>query len=1232
MRIALDLQACQTASRHRGIGRYTLDLTGALLSGGQGVDYSIGLDGTYPREANEVMAALDGRLSRDKWSRYYYAGPTQPHGHPADCLRPAAEVLCMNHYAGLAPDIVHANSLFEGFVEHAGGVAGLAQVPGAISSVTVYDFIPLVFSEQYLDNASYRSWYQARLQALQRFDVMLCISEATRRDAMRLLGIPAERLAVIHAGVGSEFTAKALGAAERENLLKRFGISGRFVIYTGNGDFRKNLIGAVDAFARIAPSERNGVQLVLNQVGDEQALRAFAQHAGLSANDLVITGKVSDADLVGLFRSCEAFFFPSLYEGFGLPVLEAMACGAPTICADNSSLGEVMARKDATFDASDAEGAARLLGRALNDQQYRGELREFGIKRAAEYTWDRSAALCEQAWREAMERKAKALRGPRMGQGVRQRIAMVTPLPPQKSGIADYVAELLTPLSRYVDIDLYTDADLAETGDLRFRYRIHHWRDLERSAGRYAHIVYQFGNSPFHMHMVELLRKHPGLVVLHDVYLSSMFWYMESHGGYPDAFRKALLTSHGRSALEVLRAQGPLEARMQFPASLGVIEGAAGILVHSAHSAEVVDSFYPGASRAMITRAPMPLRLPEDVGQEGKSLARTELGITPAEQMIVSFGFMADTKLNHLLLDAVACLPAERRADVRLVFVGGGDGGEYGERIQRRIQQLGNDVRVEITGFVAEDTYRRYLVAADVAVQLRAESRGETSKAVYDCMAYGVPTIVNDYAGFRELSPLGVRKVSAQPSISELADALSLLLSSEAACRSLGTGARGEIRRHHDPDLTARTYMDALWSSGQTVKVRNGSLLANCLADVFEEASPTDREYHALETSVASTLQARGTPRLFLDLSEVVHSDYGTGVHRVVRNLARECLLGEQATRFVVHPVAHVADGTMVSAESFTRDVLGVPDAGRSPVSDMRAGDVLFLLDSAWDKTERFEHSIANAHRAGARVGAMVYDLIPLRHPQHCVDFMPAVFEQWLRYVVLNCDVLVCISRAVADDLQAWIREVAPEQRSGQRIGHVHLGSDLVEQGAKAEPSRVVRNAFAKPAVLMVGTVEPRKGHGLALDAFELAWKRGSSMVLVIIGKKGWNVEALASRLRDHPEAGKRLLWLEKVSDADLEHAYASAVALLQASSAEGFGLPIVEAARHGVPLLLSDIPVFREVAREHAAYFTLDGPESLARLLVSSLPPAAPVDLGLTWSESASKFMRLLLNGGWDY
>lgn len=1232
MRIALDLQACQTASRHRGIGRYTLDLTEALLRDPQGIQFMPGLDGTYPSEADEITSSLEKHVPRSAFSRYYYPGPVQPHGHPGDSLRPVAEALCLNHYAGLAPDVVHVNSLFEGFMEHAGGMPALAQVPGAISSVTVYDFIPLVFADNYLDNVEYRSWYQRRLQALQRFDVMLCISEATRQDAMRLLGIPAERLAVIHAGVGREFTARTVDPAARSRLLARFGIADRFVIYTGNGDFRKNLPGAIDAFARIPENERQGVQMVLNQVGDEKALRALAQHLGLRAHDLVITGKVSDADLVGLFRSCEAFFFPSLYEGFGLPVLEAMACGAPTISADNSSLGEVVARKDAMFDARDVEGGSRLLNRAINDQQYRSELRDFGIRRAADYTWERSAALAIKAWREAQERKARAARGPRTGQGLRRRIAMVTPLPPQKSGIADYVAELLAPLSRYVDVDLYTDAELADTGDYRFRYQIRDWRELPRHADRYSGIVYQFGNSPFHMHMVELLKELPGLVVLHDVYLSSLLWYMQEHGGYPGAFTKALMHSHGRSALAVLQEQGSLEARMSFPASLDIIERADGILVHSDHSAHVIDTFFPGAARAAITRAPMPLRLPEELDLVRKATARAGLGIAASERVVVSFGFMADTKLNHVLLDAAALLPAELRDTLRLVFVGAADGGGYGASVQKRIDELKGVLHVDITGFASEEVYRGYLVAGDVAVQLRAESRGETSKAVYDCMAHGLPTIVNDYGSFSEIPAQAILKLSTVPDAEELSAAMSSLLGSVDACRTLGAGARDEMRRNHDPDLTARSYVGALWSARQTRKARSGKLLAGCLADIFEQMPPGDREYHAVESALTTSFEINGTPRLLLDLSEVVQSDYGTGVHRVVRNLARECLLAEQPTQLQVVPVAHGTDGRLSSAEKYTSTMLKVPDAGRVVPDAMHAGDVLFLLDSAWDGTERFDDSIRRARRAGARVGTMVYDLIPLRHPQYCVDFMPGVFQTWLRYVIRHCDVVVCISRAVADDLKAWIEEVRPEQRSGQRIGHVHLGSDLQEHGRSVDPSPAARRAFERQAVLMVGTVEPRKGYGFALDAFEQAWARGSTLRLVIVGKKGWNVDALVERLRTHPEAGHRLFWLEKASDGDLEHAYRTAVALLQASFAEGFGLPIIEGARHGLPLLLSDIPVFREVAREHAAYFGLERPDLLADILCAPLPAPPPQDLGFTWRQSADRFMALLMNGGWDY
>jgi len=1233
MRIALDLQACQTASRHRGIGRYTLDFTRALLANPEGIEFLVGLDGTYPGEAEEVASAFEQKLSRAAFSRYFYPGPVQPHGHPSDSLRPAADALVANHYAGLSVDLVHANSLFEGFVEHAGGASGLASVPGAISSVTLYDFIPKVFAERYLAQPQYRAWYMSRLQALQRFDVMLCISEATRQDAMRLLGIPAERLAVIHAGVGAEFRPAAAGAPRQAAMLRRFGIEDRFVLYTGNGDFRKNLPGAIESFARVPAADRRNVQLVLNQVEDEQSLRECAQRHGLGPKDLVITGKVSDADLVSLFQECEVFFFPSLYEGFGLPVLEAMACGAPTLAADNSSLGEVVARRDAMFDADKAQSGADLLARALRDADYRTSLREFGLQRAGEYTWERTATLAIAAWREARERKTHLDRQPRLGMRKRPRVAMVTPLPPQRTGIADYVDELLAPLSRYLDVELFTDLDEDQLEAYRLRFKVHPWQALARLAPHYDGVVYQFGNSPFHSHMVGLLERVPGVVVLHDVFLSSMFWHMERHGGVEGAFHDALAHSHGRGALAVLAAEGELEARNRYPASLRIIEQAQALVVHSAHSLEVIERYFPDSRRPVVSVAPMPLRqrLTAANAPAERQAARSRLAIAADEVLLVSFGFLADTKLNHLLLDAVAELPADVQAKIRLVFVGENDGGAYGEGIARQVRALAGRVKVEITGFADDAGYRDYLAAADLAVQLRAISRGETSKAVYDCMAHGLATIVNDYGSFAELPSQAVRKVDAQPTAGMLSAALERLIEDGDGRRMLGSFGREYIRRHHDPDITARVYARAVRDAQGRAEWACGDFVVERLADALDGTGSSPREAEALEYALEIGGRQLGSPRLLLDLSELVDADYGTGVHRVVRNIARECLLAERPTQLKVDVVAHDRQGQLRSAEDYATRVLGVPAGGGSPQVRIGGGDVLMLLDSAWEAVERYDDSIAGIRAAGGRVGAFVHDLIPLRHPQFCVDYMPGVFERWLRYVVQHCDMLVCNSRATADDLAAWISEAGAVRRPLQRIGHVHLGSDLVE-GADAAVSDRLAGIFDGQALLMVGTVEPRKGHDLALAAFEEAWRAGSDRRLVIVGKEGWNVAAIAGRLRNHPEAGHRLFWLESISDEELRYAYGAAAGLLQASHTEGFGLPIVEAARYGLPLLLSDIAVFREIAAAHAAYFPSGDAPALARLLVDPLPPAPPHDLGCTWTESARALLELVDRGGWDY
>ncbi len=169
----------------------------------------------------------------------------------------------------------------------------------------------------------------------------------------------------------------------------------------------------------------------------------------------------------------------------------------------------------------------------------------------------------------------------------------------------------------------------------------------------------------------------------------------------------------------------------------------------------------------------------------------------------------------------------------------------------------------------------------------------------------------------------------------------------------------------------------------------------------------------------------------------------------------------------------------------------------------------------------------------------------------------------------------------------------------------------------------------------MVGTIEPRKGHRQALAAMELLWTDKVDANLVIVGKQGWNTDDLAKRIREHPEYNKRLFWLPGISDEMLEQVYRCTSALLAASEGEGFGLPLIEAAQHGLPIIARDIPVFREVAGENAYYFCGDDPLVLANALQSwlSLGDAVPASTGirrLTWRESSRQLLDVVLGKRW--
>jgi len=1228
MRLILDLQACQTESRKRGIGRYVDSLARAILAlRGSGAQSRVALDGSYPEQATRVRGRFRDLLTSGSFHSYHYPVPTMPDGDPADPRRDIASRVIARDHATFYPDAILQGSVFEGYLEPVVTCEHLTDVPGSMSAAIAYDLIPLIYPDSYLAQENARKWYFRKLQVLRNCDLLLAISDATRLDLVERLGFPSERIAVIGGAADPMFRVLPDARQTHVAALHRFGITRKYILYTGNGDFRKNVRGAIEAFARLPENLRRHYQLVLNQADRQHVLGELAAHFGLVGDEVIITGYVDDSDLVTLFNCCELFLFPSLYEGFGLPVLEAMACGAAVIGGDNSSIPELIQCREARFDASDPESVAACTQRALTDAGFRQALREQGERRAKEFSWQRSARIALEAIEEGVRRKQVQFRA---GACSRRRLAMFTPLPPERSGIANYSADLLPHLARHFSIDIYTTAATSDVA-LSGSFRIRPWRDYEEHSHEYDGVVYQLGNSPFHIHMLDLIEKHPGIVVLHDFFLSSAFWYMDRYGGRQGAFREELAYCHDAEALDVLDGpDGESVCRQRYPCNRRVLERSLGVIAHSPSIHDLL-ALYGMENLAKPVRVARQLRsLPTTVSETDRNEIRARLGYSPSDWLVCSFGFIADTKLSDHLVHALVQSGLSRAERVHLILVGEFDRDEYRDYLRPIIAGSGMGERVHITGFVDDKDYLDYLSIADVAVQLRTLSRGETSRAVLDCLAHGVPLIANAHGTMNDYPASILLRVSEQAEPGELASALTHLYEHADARKSLGRMGRNYIAREHSPSRIAADYAAAIEEMIQRDAYLDVSSLAKDVARTLFRRPDASELIESVSVALSRNAAPNPSPSLFVDLSEIVKTDYGTGIQRVVRNLTRE-LIGLNASAgyqcvptFLDGPLYRIAAG-------YARERLGVRVC--APEQDnvvFASGDVLLLLDSAWTEPERFLPVLQAAEHRGVEIVGYVYDLIPIRHADTCWDGMPGPFRHWLEHTVRTSHAIVCISRATADDLIAFITENGLEHRSGLRIHYAHLGSDL--DGANLEdPTSEIITVFgdSRPTFLMVGTLEPRKGHVEVLDAFEQLWSNGCDLGLCLIGKPGWKMEDFVERLLSHSEFKKRLHWLERPNDADLDFAYRHASALIQASHAEGFGLPLLEAARCGTPIVCSDIPVFREIVGDNATFFEPRATEALARVLrrfvESGEPSLRTPGCVRTWRDAAEDVVRVL-------
>ena len=340
MRIVLDLQGAQTASRFRGIGRYTLSLAKAIAANRADHEVLLALSGLFPDTIEPIRAAFDPILPQDNIRVWLAPGPVGVDTGNA-LRRQIAERIREAFLASLEPDMVHVSSLFEGFGDDAVTSIGVfARLPTA---VTLYDLIPLTAP---LPHPAFPGYYASKLDSFRRADLWLGISQFSCEEAISLLHLEPDKVVNIGGAADARFKRIDLSDAERRSIMQAHGLAKPFICWVGTpGESRKNVAGLMQAFARLPPELRARFQILIigkTQTGEVDALRRTAHQFGLEQDDVVCAGYIDDDELARLYNICRAFVFPSFYEGFGLPALEAMQCGAPVIASNSTSIPEVV--------------------------------------------------------------------------------------------------------------------------------------------------------------------------------------------------------------------------------------------------------------------------------------------------------------------------------------------------------------------------------------------------------------------------------------------------------------------------------------------------------------------------------------------------------------------------------------------------------------------------------------------------------------------------------------------------------------------------------------------------------------------------------------------------------------------------------------------------------------------------------------------------------------------------
>jgi glycosyltransferase involved in cell wall biosynthesis len=596
------------------------------------------------------------------------------------------------------------------------------------------------------------------------------------------------------------------------------------------------------------------------------------------------------------------------------------------------------------------------------------------------------------------------------------------------------------------------------------------------------------------------------------------------------------------------------------------------------------------------------------------------------------------------LMQAFARLPPELRRRFQILVIGKTQTGEV-DVLRRTARHFGLEQdEVVYAGYIDDDGLARlYNICRAFVFPSFYEGFGLPALEAMQC---GAPIIASNATSIPEV--VGSTAALFDPnSVDDIADKLRRVLTDDKFRADLISGQRQQSRRF-SWEASARRAIKAFedFHTAAATPTRSASVYN----DLITSTAQILRKKPFRRSAVMSTAMAiaqnhpdsRSEKTLFVDVSELCQHDANTGVQRVTRSILKQ-LLERPPAGYVVEPVYGTPEGSGYRyAKKFAQGFFPRLDQTipEERFIDVRRGDIFLGLD--------LQHYVVATNRLyyqhlrdlGVKVYFVIHDLLPIQFPHYFRAGSTDDHHRWLS-IISQADGVICVSRTVADQYVDWLAQSGVLRLRPLAIGWSHNGADLTVSAAHSGLSQASQAALTAlsngPSFLNVGTIEPRKGHTQVLAAFERLWDSGHDLRLVIVGRPGWKVEELLEKLRHHPKLGSLLFWLENVSDADLDRIYGACSCLIAASEGEGFGLPLIEAAQHKLPILARDIPVFREIAGEHASFFKGRTPEALAdavaewlKLRAQNRHPHSEGMPWLTWAQSADRLKAILLEGDW--